>query len=90
MICAVKVNEINSIFNKKRMKDLTEYINEGSQIKGLRPTFYFNNMEFFETMTNPDEQGHITASYEAKQDRHFIYFFYKMKQIGYLKLKPIL
>lgn len=71
------------------MKDLTEYINEGSQIKGLRPVFYFNNMDFFKTMTDPDEQKHITASYEKTNGNVLIYFFYKQQQVGYLKMKPI-
>ena len=71
------------------MKDITEYLNEGSQITGLKPAFFFNNMEFFETMTDPEEQKFITSSYERKDNNHFVYFFYKQKQIGYLKLKPI-
>lgn len=71
------------------MKDITEYINEGAQITGLRPSFYFNNMDFFKTITNPEEQKHITASYEKAKDNHLVYFFYKQKHIGYLKLKPI-
>jgi hypothetical protein len=71
------------------MKTLAERICENAEITGLRPMFFFNNMEFFETMTNPEEQKFITSSYRRVDNKHFIYFFYKRKQIGYLKLNPI-
>ena len=71
------------------MKTLAERFCENAEITGLRPMFFFNNMEFFETMTNPEEQKFITSTYRRVDNKHFIYFFYKRKQIGYLKLNPI-
>lgn len=71
------------------MKNLTEIITESAEIKGLKPFFYFNCMDFFEILTNTEEQKYITSSYKRKDNNHFIYFFYKHKQIGYLSLKPI-
>ena len=71
------------------MKNLTETICESAEITGLRPSFYFNNLHFFDTLTDPEEQRFITSSYKRVDNNHFIYFFYKHKQIGYLKLKPI-
>lgn len=71
------------------MKDLTETIRESAEITGLRPSFYFNNLQFFETLTDPEEQKFITASYKRVDNNHYIYFYYKRKQIGFLKLKPI-
>ena len=71
------------------MKNLLETICESAEIKGLRPSFYFNNMQFFETLTDPEEQRFITSSYKRVDNKHFVYFFYKQKQIGYLMLKPI-
>jgi len=71
------------------MKDLTETIRESAEITGLRPLFYFNNMQFFDTITDQEEQKHITASYKRVDNNLYVYFFYKSKQIGYLKLKPI-
>ena len=71
------------------MKSITEIISENSCITGLRPYFFFNNMEFFETLTNQEEQKFITSSYKRVDSNHFIYFYYKQKEIGYLKLRPI-
>ena len=71
------------------MKDLTETIRESAEITGLRPSFYFNNMQFFDTITDPEEQKHITASYKRVDNNHYVYFYYKRKQIGFLRLKPI-
>lgn len=71
------------------MKDLKETIRESAEITGLRPAFFFNNLHFFDTLTDQDEQKHITASYKRVDNNHYVYFFYKRKQIGYLKLKPI-
>lgn len=71
------------------MKNLIETITESAAIKGLRPNFYFNNMQFFETLTDPEEQNSITASYKRVDNNHYIYFYHRKKQIGYLKLKPI-
>lgn len=71
------------------MKSLLETICESSAITGLKPTFYFNNVDFFETMTNPEEQKFITAAYNQVKNNHYVYFYYKQKQIGFLKLKPI-
>ena len=71
------------------MKTLIETISESAAITGLRPSFYFNNMQFFETLTDPEEQKHITASYKRVDNNHYIYFYDRRKQIGYLKLNPI-
>ncbi|MBQ8060606.1 MAG: hypothetical protein IJ205_01490 [Bacteroidales bacterium] len=71
------------------MRNLIETICESAEIKGLRPSFYFNNMQFFDTLTGPEEQKHVTSSYKRVDNKHFVYFFYKQKQIGYLMLKPI-
>ena len=71
------------------MKNLIETISESAAITGLRPSFYFNNMQFFDTLTDPEEQKHVTASYRRLDNKHYIYFFYKRKQLGYLKLNPI-
>ena len=73
----------------KNMKNLFDTICESAVITGLRPSFYFNNMQFFDTMTDQEEQRFITASYKRVDNNHYIYFYYKRKQIGYLKLKPI-
>ena len=72
------------------MKTLIQTISESAAITGLRPSFYFNNMQFFETLTEPEEQKHITASYKRIDNKHYVYFYYKQKQIGYLMLKPIM
>ena len=71
------------------MKNLTEIISESAEITGLKPYFYFNCMDFFEILTNQEEQKYIKASYKRKDNNHFVYFFYKNKQIGYVSLKPI-
>ena len=71
------------------MKTLIETLCESAEITGLRPSFYFNNMQFFETLTDSEEQKYITSSYKRVDNKHFVYFFYKQKQIGYLMLKPI-
>ena len=71
------------------MRTISETICESAVIKGLRPAFYFNNMQFFDTLTDPEEQKHITASYKRVDNKHYIYFFHRNKQIGYLNLKPI-
>ena len=71
------------------MKNLTEIITESAEIKGLKPYFYFNCMDFFEILTNTEEQKFIKASYKRKDNNHYVYFFYKNKQIGYVSLKPI-
>ena len=71
------------------MKTLIETISESAAIKGLRPSFYFNNMQFFETMTDPEQQKFLTASYKRVDNFLYVYFYFKSRQIGYLKLKPI-
>jgi len=71
------------------MKNLIETISESAAITGLRPSFYFNNMQFFETLTDPEQQMFLTASYKRVDNFLYVYFYYKRKQIGYLKLKPI-
>ena len=71
------------------MKNLIETISESAAITGLRPSFYFNNMQFFETLTDPEEQRHVTSSYKRVDNKHFVYLFYRGKQIGYLMLKPV-
>lgn len=71
------------------MRNIYDTITESAEITGLRPAFYFNNMHFFDTLTDPDEQKSITASYKRVDNNLFVYFFYKRRQIGYLKLKPI-
>ena len=54
------------------MKTLAERICENAEITGLRPMFFFNNMEFFETMTNPEEQKFITSTYRRVDNKHFL------------------
>ena len=71
------------------MKTLIETISESAAITGLRPSFYFNNMQFFETLTDPEQQKFLTASYKRVDNFLYVYFYYKRKQIGYLKLNPI-
>lgn len=71
------------------MKNLIETISESAAITGLRPSFYFNNLQFFETVTDSEEQKHVTASYKRVNDKHYVYFNYRGKQIGYLMLRPI-
>lgn len=71
------------------MRNLSDTICESAEITGLRPTFYFNNLQFFDTLTNPEEQKYITSSYKRVDNNHYVYFYYKRKQIGFLKLKPI-
>jgi len=71
------------------MKTLSETISESAAITGLRPSFYFNNMQFFETLTDPEQQKFLTASYKRVDNFLYVYFYFKHKQIGYLKLKPI-
>ena len=71
------------------MKNLIETISESAAITGLRPSFYFNNMQFFETLTDPEQQKFLTASYKRVDNSLYVYFYYKRKQIGYLKLNPI-
>ena len=71
------------------MKTLTETISESAAITGLIPSFYFNNMQFFETLTDPEQQKFLTASYKRIDNLLYVYFYFKRKQIGYLKLKPI-
>lgn len=71
------------------MKNLYETICESAEITGLRPSFYFNNMQFFETLTDPEEQKHVTSSYKRVDNKHYVYFNYRGKQIGYLMLRPI-
>ena len=71
------------------MKTLIETISESAAITGLRPSFYFNNMQFFETLTDPEQQKFLTASYKRVDNFLYVYFYYKHKQIGYLKLNPI-
>lgn len=71
------------------MKDLIDTISESAAITGLRPAFYFNNLQFFETLTDPEAQRLVTASYKRVDNNLYVYFYYKRKQIGYLKLTPI-
>jgi len=71
------------------MKTILDTIKESAAITGLKPLIYFNNLQFFETITDPEEQKYMTASYKRVDNNHYVYFFYKRKQIGYLKLKPI-
>ena len=71
------------------MKNLTELIREDASINGLKPIFYFNNMDFFETITDTEQQKFLTASYKRVNNNLFVYFYYKQKQIGYLRLKKI-
>ena len=71
------------------MRNLTDIICEEASINGLKPIFYFNNMEFFETITDPEQQKFLTASYKRVDNNLFVYFYYKQNQIGYLKLKKI-
>ena len=71
------------------MKNIYDTICESAEIKGLKPYFYFNNMQFFETLTDTEQQKYITSSYKRVDNNHFVYFFFKGKQIGYLKLRPI-
>lgn len=71
------------------MKNLTELIREDASMNGLKPIFYFNNMDFFETITDTEQQKFLTAAYKRVNNNLFVYFYYKQKQIGYLKLKKI-
>lgn len=71
------------------MKNLTETITESAEITGLKPEFYFSNMLFFDTLTDPEQQRYITSSYKRKGNKHCVFFFYKHRQIGYLRLNPI-
>lgn len=70
------------------MKNIFDTICESAEIRGLKPSFYFNNMQFFDTITDQEESKHITASYKRVNDKHYVYFYYKQKQIGFLTLKP--
>ena len=69
------------------MKSLVETLNESSIPPVYKPIIFFNNMDFFETMTDPEEQKYLTSSMKKVDSNYFIYFFYKQKQIGYLKLQ---
>lgn len=71
------------------MKNITEILCESAEIKGLKPYFYFNCLDFFDMLTNQEEQKFISASYKRRGNDHIVYFFYKHKQIGYVSLKPI-
>lgn len=78
-----------TLFLNKNMRNISDTIFENAEIKGLKPVIYFNTTQFFETMTDPNEQRFITASYKRTDNIHYVFFFYKNKQIGYVKLKPI-
>lgn len=69
------------------MKSLSDTILENSSITNLKPIFFFNIMDFFETVTDQEEQKYLTATYKKVDNNYFIYFFHKQKQIGYLKLQ---
>lgn len=74
------------IFNKNDMKQIIQTIFENDSAKSLKPIFYFTNMDFFDTITNPSERKFITASYKNVGKNRYVYFYYKNKQIGFLKL----
>lgn len=69
------------------MTDLYIQIQENLKDNNLMPTFFFTNIDFFETLTNPDERKKISATYSFQGGKHFIYFYRGNEQIGYLKLK---
>lgn len=69
------------------MRNIIDTIYEQASISGLKPIFYFSNMQFFDIVTDTEQQKYLTASIKRVDDNFYIYIYFKQKQIGYLKLK---
>ena len=69
------------------MRNLSDMIYEQASISGLKPVFYFSNMQFFDIVADTEQQKYLTASIKRVDDNFYIYIYFKQKQIGYLKLK---
>lgn len=69
------------------MRNIIDTIYEQASISGLKPVFYFSNMQFFDIVTDTEQQKYLAASIKRVEDNFYIYIYYKQKQIGYLKLK---
>lgn len=69
------------------MKNLIEIIQENNiEQRNLKPTFYFTCDDFFNVLTDIEQQKNIYATYQLIDNKRFIYFYNGNKQLGYLRL----
>ena len=69
------------------MKNLIEIIQENNiEQRNLKPTFYFTCDDFFNVLTDIEQQKNIYATYKLIDNKRFIYFYNGNKQLGYLRL----
>jgi hypothetical protein len=69
------------------MKNLIEIIKEENiEQRHLKPTFYYKCDDFFNVLTNIEQQKNIHATYKLIDNKRFIYFYNGKEQLGYLRL----
>ena len=69
------------------MQDLIDVIQENNVVqKQLKPTFYYKCDDFFNVLTNIEQQKNIHATYKLIDNKRFIYFYNGKEQLGYLRL----
>lgn len=70
------------------MQDLIDVIQENNVVqKQLKPTFYYKCDDFFNILTDVEQQKDIHATYKLINNKRFIYFYKGNEQLGYLQLK---
>lgn len=69
------------------MKNLIEIIKEDNiERRHLKPTFYYKCDDFFNVLTDIEQQKNIHATYKLIDNKRFIYFYNGKEQLGYLRL----
>lgn len=68
------------------MRSLKERFKADVVATGLKSVFYFKSTDFFETLTDSEQQKFIKANYVKRGNNRYVYFMKGNEQIGYLKL----
>ena len=72
------------------MKSLKDRFKADIVATGLKSVFYFKNTDFFETLTDAEQQKLSKANYVKRGNNRYVYFMKGSEQIGYLKLYPMM
>lgn len=69
------------------MKDLIDTIKENKVChRYLKPSFYFKCDDFFNILTDVEQQKHIHATYKHENGKRCIFFYKGKEELGYLRL----
>ena len=69
------------------MKHLIEKIKDSYVEKHLKPSFYFKSDDFFNILTDTEQQKDIHATYKEENGKRCVFFFKGNIELGYLRLK---